>query len=124
MGELAGVPAPEQSEGKSLAPVLRDQQPGLRDELILAYRNVQRALVLPAWKLLVYPQAGKTQLFHLGNDFDERVNLADDPAEAVRRADLEARLKAAQQTVGDPLDTRPQGKNSPATPKVNRKDAA
>lgn len=105
VGELAGVPAPEQSEGKSLAPVLRDQQPGLRDELLLAYCNVQRALVAPDWKLLVYPQAGKTQLFHLENDSDERVNLADDPAEAGRRADLEARLKAAQQAVGDSLDT-------------------
>ena len=105
VGELAGVPAPDQSEGKSLAPVLRDQQPGVRDELILAYGNVQRALVAPDWKLLVYPQAGKTQLFHLENESDERVNLADDSGEVGRRADLEARLKAAQQAVGDSLDT-------------------
>jgi len=105
VGELAGVPAPEKSEGKSLVPVLRDQQPGLRDELLLAYRNVQRAVVTPQWKLIDYPAADETQLFQLVRDPDERVNLTDDPAEAGRRADLEARLKAAQQAVGDSLDT-------------------
>jgi arylsulfatase A-like enzyme len=99
------VPAPEKSEGKSLVPVLRDQQPGLRDELLLAYRNVQRAVVTPQWKLIDYPAADETQLFQLVRDPDERVNLTDDPAEAGRRADLEARLKAAQQAVGDSLDT-------------------
>ena len=111
VGDLAGVPAPEQSEGKSLTPVLRDKQPGLRDELLLAYRNVQRALVTPEWKLIEYPVARKTELFQLVRDPDERVNRADDPAEAPRRADLEARLKAARQAVGDPVaavaDPRP-----------------
>ena len=111
VGDLAGVPAPEQSEGKSLTPVLRDNQPGLRDELLLAYRNVQRALVTPEWKLIEYPVASKTELFQLVRDPDERVNRADDPAEAPRRADLEARLKAARQAVGDPVaavaDPRP-----------------
>ncbi len=103
VGELAGVRAPEQSEGKSLAPVLRGEQPGLRDELLLAYRDVQRALVTPEWKLIDYPKADETQLFQLVRDPDERVNRVDDPAEAPRRTTLEARLKAAQQAAGDPL---------------------
>ena len=111
VGELAGVPAPQKSEGKSLVPVLRDQQPRVRDELLLAYRDVQRALVTPEWKLIEYPVARKTQLFHLVRDPDERVNLADDPAEAGRRSNLEVRLKAARQAVGDPVaaaaDARP-----------------
>ncbi len=103
VGDLAGVPAPHKSEGKSLVPVLRDQQPRIRDELLLAYRDVQRALVTPEWKLIEYPVARKTQLFHLVQDPDERVNLADDPAEASRRADLDTRLKAVRQTAGDPV---------------------
>jgi len=104
VGDLAGVPAPEASEGKSLAPVLRGIQPAIRDELLLAYRDVQRALVTPEWKLIEYPQAGKTQIFHLKADPDEQTDRADEPAETDRRADLEARLQAARQAAGDPLD--------------------
>lgn len=103
VGELAGVPAPEQSEGKSLVPVFGGAQPVIRDELLLAYRDVQRALVTPEWKLIDYPKAHEKQLFHLVRDPDERVNRVDDPAQAGRRSDLEARLKAAQQAAGDPL---------------------
>ena len=113
VGDLAGVPAPHKSEGKSLVPVLRDQQPRIRDELLLAYRDVQRALVTPEWKLIEYPVARKTQLFHLVQDPDERVNLADDPAEAGRRDDLDTRLKALRQTAGDPF-----GGAAPARPNI------
>ena len=102
VGDLAGVSAPEASEGKSLVPVLRDQRPGIRDELLLGYRNVQRALVTPEWKLITYPAAHKTQLFDLARDPDEIVNLADDAAVADRRTDLEARLVAARQAADDP----------------------
>jgi arylsulfatase A-like enzyme len=104
LGDLAGVPAPQKSEGKSLVHVLRDQQPLIRDELLLSYRDVQRALVTPDWKLIEYPVAQKTQLFHLAQDPDERVNLADDPAEAGRRTNLEARLVAARRAAGDPVE--------------------
>jgi len=105
VGDLAGVPAPNMSEGKSLVPVLRGMQPAIRDELLLAYRDVQRALVTPQWKLIEYPQAGTRQLFDLKDDPDEQADRADEPAEAGRRADLEARLRAAQQAAGDRLDT-------------------
>jgi len=105
VGDLAGVPAPDMSEGKSLVPVLRGMEPAIRDELLLAYRDVQRALVTPQWKLIEYPQAGTTQLFDLKDDPDEQADRADESAEAGRRADLEARLRAAQQAAGDRLDT-------------------
>jgi len=115
VGDLAGVPAPEKSEGRSLEPVLLERQPGIRDTLLLAYRNVQRALVTPEWKLIAYPAAHKIQLFDLKDDPDERMDRAEEPAEAGRRADLEARLEAAQQASGDPLD--------PPGPRVPRKKA-
>ncbi len=115
VGDLAGVPAPQKSEGKSLVPVLRDQQSRIRDELLLSYRDVQRALVTPEWKLIEYPVARKTQLFHLGQDPDERVNLADDPAEAGRRTDLDARLKAARQAADDAPPVEKPAAHLPAT---------
>jgi len=104
VGDLAGVPAPDMSEGKSLAGVLRGLEPAIRDELLLAYRDVQRALVTPEWKLIEYPQAGTTQLFHLKDDPDEKADRADGPSEMVRLADLKARLQAAQKAAGDPLE--------------------
>ena len=111
VGELAGVPAPQQSEGRSLRSVFRDQRASSRGELLLAYRDVQRALVTPEWKLIEYPAARKTQLFHVSQDPDELVNLADEPSEADRRAELTARLRAARQAAAEPLaaaaDARP-----------------
>jgi len=102
VGELAGVAPPEGNEGRSLLPVLRGEQPAVRDELLLAYRDVQRAIVTPDWKLIEYPQAGRTQVFDLARDPDERSDLATDPALAARRAELAARLEAAARAAADP----------------------
>ena len=44
LGDLAGVPAPEGSEGLSLAPVLAGKRRTVRDSIFTAYRDVQRAV--------------------------------------------------------------------------------
>jgi len=107
VGDLAGVPPPDTSECTSLLPVLRGDAPAVRQALLLAYRDVQRALVTPDWKLIQYPAAGRTQLFNLAQDPDELVDLAEDPAARGRRHDLESRLEAAERAAGDPLVDRP-----------------
>lgn len=109
VGALAGVEPPRDNEGRSLVPALADGAAG-RDELLLAYRNVQRALVTPTWKLVDYPAAGRVQLFDLAADPEELHDRAADPAQAERRSALEARLAAAEETAGDPLARRPGGK--------------
>ncbi len=80
LGDLAGVPAPEGNEGRSLAPILAGNQRTGRDSIFTAYGRVQRAVRDDRWKLIVYPQINKTQLFDLANDPAERVDLANDPA--------------------------------------------
>ncbi len=107
VGDLAGVPPPAASEGQSLVPVLRGERATGRESLLLAYKNVQRAVVTPEWKLIHYPKAKKTQVFRLASDPGEQHDLAGDPAHAESRRDLEGALAAAQRQFDDPAVRRP-----------------
>jgi arylsulfatase A-like enzyme len=106
LGDLAGVPGPEGNEGKSLAPVLAGNQALVRDSLFTAYRNLQRAVRDDRWKLLVYPQVNKVQLFDLHNDPAERNDLSTDPAHATDVERLTARMRSWQKDLGDTLPLR------------------
>jgi len=104
--DLAGVKTPEAVDGKSLAPVIRGQQTKVRDHALLAYRNIQRAIREPRWKLLKFHVGGvkTTLMFDLENDPWELKNLADDPTCAAQRTRLEALLEKARSEAGDPVD--------------------
>ncbi len=101
LGSLCGVPAPATSEGRDLSAVLRDPaQPG-RPALMFAYRDIQRAVRDERWKLIRYPQVDRTQLFDLASDPDETRDLAADPAQAGRIAELTKRLENEMRSFGD-----------------------
>ena len=104
-GDLCGVEPPEGNEGRSLVPVLRGEKPGIRESLLLAYRDVQRAIVTPDWKLVDYSHAGRTQLFDLAADPAEMHDRSGDAAAAMRLADLRTRLAEARGEADDPLVT-------------------
>lgn len=101
--DLVGAEMPKGIDGVSFKPVLQGRSRTARSELLLAYRDVQRAWRDDRWKLIRYPQVDVTQLFDLKNDPDELHNLADDPAHAARVTDLIGRLKQAQMRFGDDL---------------------
>jgi arylsulfatase A-like enzyme len=103
LGDLAKVPAPAGSEGKSLARVLAGKAPRVRDSLFTAYRDVQRAVRDDRWKLLVYPKVNKVQLFDLKNDPAEMHDLAADPADAAEVKHLTTLLLDRQKRLGDTL---------------------
>jgi arylsulfatase A-like enzyme len=103
LGELCSVPAPEGSEGKSLAPVLAGKEKTRRDVLFTAYTKVNRAIRDDRWHLIVYPQVHKTQLFDLQNDPAETKDLAGDPAHAAEVERLTKLLAAEQKNAGDNL---------------------
>ncbi|HUW61532.1 MAG TPA: sulfatase-like hydrolase/transferase [Candidatus Bathyarchaeia archaeon] len=99
--ELVGAPAPAGIEGKSLAPVIRGKQDGVRNTIFLAYRDVQRAVRKGDWKLIRYPKVDKTQLFNLHNDPYEMNDLAADGQQAQRVKELLAAMKEQQRLYGD-----------------------
>lgn len=101
LGSRCGVKPPATSEGRDLGPVLEDPAKPGRDHLFFAYRDVQRAVRDGRWKLIRYPKVDKTQLFDLQADPLELHNLAQDPAQAGRVAELTALLEKAMAAAGD-----------------------
>ena len=101
--ELADVHVPESVEGQSLLPVLRGKAPSGRKAIFTAYKDVQRAIRGERWKMITYPQAGRTQVFDLAHDPDEMNNLAGTRRAARVERELRSLLREAQQTLEDPL---------------------
>lgn len=103
LGELAGVVKPEDSEGLSFASVLKGITEKHREAVFTSYTNVQRAIRDDRWKLMVYPQINKTQLFDLQNDPQEMHDLAADPQYAAEVQRLTAQLQNQQKLADDAL---------------------
>jgi len=101
--DLVGAPVPQGIDGSSFKPVITGKAKQARRELMLAYRDVQRAYRDERWKLIRYPRVNVTQLFDLRRDPFELRDLASDPAQAKRLAQLTARLQQLQQQFGDSL---------------------
>jgi arylsulfatase A-like enzyme len=107
LGALAGVAAPDGNEGQSVVPVITGQASQMRDSIFTAYRHLHRAVRDDRWKLIVYTQINKTQLFDLGADPAETKDLAAERTHAAEIDRLTALLKDWQQKLGDtqPLTT-------------------
>ncbi len=103
VADLTGVSLPNPVDGRSLVPVLNGEKDRVRKYAFGYFYDAQRMIRGDRWKLIVYPQADKTQLFDLKRDPYELDNLADEPAHADRRKRLRAELKAWRKRVGDPL---------------------
>jgi arylsulfatase A-like enzyme len=116
LGELAGVPAPQGNEGKSLVPVFTGKQEKIRDSIFTAYRDLQRAVRDERWKLIVYPKINKVQLFDLRNDPAERHDLATDKAHGAEVERLTTLLKDWQKRSGD---AQPLRSDKPASAKFD-----
>jgi len=122
--ELAGGNAHEDMDGRSLVPLLQGSKKEIREDLFLSFTCLGvndvydpypiRAVVAGRYKFIHYlnheiePPRGngvskspEFLLFDLFDDPGEAHNLADDPAMADVRKDMEARLKAWQAEVGD-----------------------
>jgi arylsulfatase A-like enzyme len=106
IGKRCGVASPNASDGQDLSPTLADPSKPARDRLMFAYRNVQRGYTDGRWKLIRYPQVDRTQLFDLQKDPHESVNLADQPEQAKRIADLTAKLEAEMRRSGDKAELK------------------
>jgi arylsulfatase A-like enzyme len=103
LGAVCDVPAPSASNGRDLSGVLQDPARPGRSDLVFAYRNVQRAIATPDWKLIRYPKVDRTQLFDLRKDPYEIHDLSGDAKQAARVQELMERLKQRLTEAGDKL---------------------
>ena len=129
--DLAGIAAPETSEGLSFKPVLTGEKSTVRDVLYGAYNGGtkpgMRSVKQGDWKLIKYDvmngSVRETQLFNLKDNPHEflvehhdakvialtgstpakhQVNLATDPQHAAKLAEMEALLLAEMRRLHDP----------------------
>lgn len=101
--EMARVKAPETVQFPSLVPLITGKASKPFDELYGAYVDRQRMVRTERWKLILTPDAEMVQLFNVETDPWEMTNLAFQPAQAERIAELYKRLKAWMKKVADPM---------------------
>lgn len=110
--ELAGLTPPKEMQGQSWVPLLHGDDSRWRQEFMFVYlfeRNLPAtppmlALRTPTAKLIQYPdRRAWTELFDLKADPYEQHNLANDPAHAALRKQLEDDLEAQKKKFGDPF---------------------
>jgi len=115
---LTGQPVPPTVTGKDLAPVLRGERAQVRDSVVLAYKNFQRAVRVGDWKLHRYSVRGEetTLLFHLSEDPWERFDLSAEPLLADKVAELTRVMQEALREAGDDVDLSKAGWGVPEIP--------
>jgi len=101
--ELAGLAVPSTVEFPSLMDHLKGKGTEKHDAVFCFYRGFQRSVRTPGHKLIVYPQAGMTQLFDLKKDPWEIHNLAAEPKHAALKQHLLERLHRFQRELEDDL---------------------
>lgn len=74
--DLAGIDTPETVEFKSLVGLLKDDEAEGEEFIFGSYRHLQRMIRSDEYKLIVYPEIQRIQLFNLENDPDEIVDLS------------------------------------------------
>lgn len=100
--DLAGAHH-EDVEFQSVRPLLAGEK-GELEAVYGTYMDVQRAVIHDGWKLILYPKAKVTKLFHLSKDPQEMKDLSADPAMAVRKKALFAKLRELQNEFDDKFD--------------------
>jgi arylsulfatase A-like enzyme len=90
-------------EFRSLGSLLRGESNQGRARIYGAYFGFQRAVIDGNWKLIHYPVAKVFRLFDLTSDPDELHDLADDPAQAGRLAEMKWILGEEMKSQADPL---------------------
>ena len=104
--DLAGVPVPAGLDARSLKPVLAGERDRVHDAVLGYFTDTQRMMRTgDGWKVIWYPKAGRTQLFHVAADPDEVRDLATDPAHRDRLARMTRSLRAWMRDRGDPAGT-------------------
>jgi len=122
IADFAGTPVTQPLDGRSLRPVIEGKSKGVRKVLSLAYKNTQRSIRDSRWKLMVFPQINKHQLFDLQNDPHEITDLATDPEHKPQVERLTALLSTSKNATAtsshsNQRNRSPQNSPSPRRPR-------
>lgn len=101
--DLAGIPPPSGLQSRSLLPLLQGRVERIHAHVFAAFTNTQRMICESRYKLILYPQINRRQLFDLATDPDELHDLATDPTHAAELRRLESLLTDWRRTHNDPL---------------------
>jgi arylsulfatase A-like enzyme len=101
--ELADIAIPDSVTGRSLVPLLHRKASGVHEFVTGMFTDTQRMICEDRWKLILYPQARREQLFDLQNDPDELHDLSGSPEHAAKLTRLKNTLNAWRRQHGDPL---------------------
>ncbi len=103
--ELAGVDKPDTCDFQSLVDSACGKTPAnARSSIYGGYLQLQRCVIKDGWKLILYPKAKATRLYHLAADPEERRDLTDDPSQATKKRELFQELLKLQRSLDDKLD--------------------
>lgn len=103
LGDFAGISSPPENEGLSLRAVMEGTQNTCREALLTGYRHFQRSVRDDRWKLIVYPQINKIQLFDLQADPSEKDDLSSQPQMNTVIQKMMEKLKTLQKQNHDEL---------------------
>jgi arylsulfatase A-like enzyme len=105
--EAAGIAVPSFVEFKSVLPLLGTQPPPHYASIYGCYSSdLQRCVIDQGWKLIHYPKLGTSMLFDLAQDPDEMHDLASDPLQTSRLAELRQKLVELEKELEDPLQVK------------------
>lgn len=105
--ELAGLKIPDYVEFKSMLPFLRgERKESSYDAIYGCYKDLQRMIRDDAYKLIVYPCAGKLRLYDLGKDPLEMHDISGELGNEQLIRDLFNKLEGLGKEMGDTLDIR------------------
>lgn len=90
--ELSGIGIPTTVTGKSLASLLRHQTGRVHDFVTGMFTDTQRMICDDRWKFVLYPKAGREQLFDLQNDPHELHDLSEIAAHQAKKEALRIKL--------------------------------
>ncbi len=99
---LAGLEPPAGLDGQSLLPLLRGERETVYPFITGYFTNTQRLIRRGRWDYIVYPAAGREQLFDRATDPLQLRDLSADPAHASLRRELREALLRWLTLQGDP----------------------
>ena len=104
--QLAGIDQPDHVEFKSLMPLLEGSDEKPYDAIYGAYLQKQRKITFDGYKLIMYPEAQAIRLYHVQDDPDETVDLAEQPEQLPRMKRMFERFLRLQDEMDDDLDVK------------------